>query len=71
MMNWLVNIPDKSTKQTLYVMPVGPMKKPTKWEDIQHGLFYIINSQHSIAASKMMMEEDSGIDEKTQKEFEK
>jgi len=71
MMNWLVNMPDKSTKQTLCVMPVGLTKRPTKWEDVEHGLFYIINGQHSVAASRMMMEDNSEIDETTQKEFEK
>ena len=41
MINYLLNIPDKSTKKTLCVMPVGHSKKPTEWEDIKGGLFYI------------------------------
>ena len=43
MVNYLLNISDKSTKQTLYIMPVGLSVKPTKWEEIKDGDFYIIN----------------------------
>ena len=43
MVNYLLNIPDKSTKQTLCVMPVGLSEKPTNWEEIKDEDFYIIN----------------------------
>ena len=43
MVNYLLNIPDKSTKQMLCVMPVGLSKKPIEWEEIKDGDFYIIN----------------------------
>ena len=52
LVNWLLNMPDKSTRQTLCVMPVGFNEKPTEWKDIEKGKFYIINGQHSVEASK-------------------
>ena len=70
MLNYLVNMPDKSTKQTLCVMPIGQDRRPTKWDEIKNSLFYIINGQHSVAASRLMMEDDSGIDDDTKKHFE-
>ena len=47
LVNWLLNMLDKSTRQTLCVMPVGFNEKPTEWKDIKKGRFYIINSQQS------------------------
>ena len=72
MLHYLVNIPDKTTKQTLCVMPV--MKKnnrqqPESWDEVKDGQFYIINGQHSVAASKMMMEEGSGVSEEVRDHF--
>ena len=43
MVNYLTNIPDKSTKQTLCVMPVGLKEKPKTWNDMENCNFYIIN----------------------------
>jgi len=59
-MNYLWHMPDKSTKQTLCVMPVGCHQKPQPedWERIKMGEFYIVNGQHSVTASKMMVAED-------------
>jgi len=64
MMNYLVNIPNKSTKQTVYVMPIlpaGNKKMPENWDQIKDSNFYIINGQHSVAANKLMMEEGSSV----------
>ena len=43
MVNYLTNIPDKSTKQTLCVMPVRLKEKPKTWKDMENCDFYIIN----------------------------
>jgi hypothetical protein len=51
--HYLINMPDHTTKQTLCVMP-KTTTKPTTWEEIRDGEFYIINGQHSVAASKTM-----------------
>jgi len=72
MMNYLVNIPNKSTKQTLCVMPVLPVedkKVLESWDQVKDGKFYIINGQHSVAASKLMMEEGSGISDDARQHF--
>ena len=69
MVNYLLNIPDKSTKQTLCVMPVGHSKKPTEWEDIKGGLFYIINGQHSVEANKFMFNEKNNVDKDERENF--
>ena len=42
-----------------------------KWEDIESSLFYIINGQQNVAASKKMMDEDSGVDNDTKADFQK
>jgi hypothetical protein len=53
-------------------MPVLPGKnsrQPKSWEEVKNGNFYIINGQHSVAASKLMMEEGSGVSEDVQQYF--
>ena len=50
----MINVPDKSQKQTLCVMPKLDVK-PTKLEDMRACDFWIINGEHSVAASKEMM----------------
>jgi hypothetical protein len=72
MLHYLVNMPDKTIKQTLCVMPVMPhgnKDPPKNWEEVMGGKFYIINGQHSVAASKLMMEEESGVSDQVQKHF--
>ena len=72
MLHYLVNIPDKTTKQTLCVMPVmkkNNRRQPESWDEVKDGQFYIINGQHSVAASKMMMEEGSGVSEEVRNHF--
>ena len=62
LVNWLLNMPDKSTRQTLCVMPVSFNEKPTEWKDVENGKFYIINGQHSMEASKWMMDDANKVD---------
>ena len=52
-LHFLCQMPDPSVKQTLCVMP-DTQEKPTDWEAIKDGKFFIINGQHSVAASKKM-----------------
>ena len=69
--DYLTNIPDKSTKQTLCVMPVELKEKPKTWKDIENCYFYIINSQHSVEANKFIVDEKNGIAEDIRKHFQK
>jgi hypothetical protein len=50
--HYLVNMPDPSMKQTLCAMP-NTNEKPTSWDEIANGRFFIINSQHNIVASNV------------------
>lgn len=71
MMNYLINMPDKIDKQTLCVMPAVESGEVTKdnWEEIKRGKFWIINGQHSVAASKAMLTESPPILEQILKHF--
>jgi hypothetical protein len=40
--HYLVNMPDPSIKQTLYVMP-DTNERPTTWDEIANERFFIIN----------------------------
>ena len=71
LVNWLLNMPDKSTRQTLCVMPVGHKTKPKDWAEIEQGKFYIINGQHSVAASKWMMDDKNKVDRTEREHFRK
>ena len=71
LVNWLLNMPDKSTRQTLYVMPVGFNEKSIEWKDIEMGKFYIINGQHSVEASKWMMDDANKVDKEEREHFRK
>ena len=71
MVNYLLNIPDKSTKQMLCVMPVGHETMPTKWHDIENGKFYIIKGQHSIAVSKIMFDDKNNVNKEEREHFHK
>ena len=48
---YLINMPDRTQKQTLCVMPKLDYK-PKDLEKMADYEFYIINGQHSVAASK-------------------
>ena len=51
---YLMNMPNKTQKQTLCVMPKLDYK-PKDLEEMADCEFYIINGQHSVAASKSMI----------------
>jgi len=57
MLHYLIYMPEKSNKQTLCVMSKNLTKKPSKesWEEIKNGKFYLINGQHNVTASNMMV----------------
>jgi len=52
-------------------MLVGLIEKPTEWESIEEGKFFIINSLHNIDASRWIVDDANGIDEETKKHFQK
>jgi hypothetical protein len=62
-MTFLLNMPDRSTKQTLCVMPCGLDERPKDWDSIKDGKFWLINGQHSIKASYMMRDEGMAADD--------
>ena len=43
--------------------------KPTLWEEIKDGEFYIINGQHNVAASKLITQVGNGVDEDVKSDF--
>jgi len=51
---YLMNMPNRKQKQTLYVMPKLDFK-PKDLEEMANCKFYIINDQHNIATSKAMI----------------
>jgi hypothetical protein len=54
---YLFHMPNPSTKQTLCVMP-DMKEKPTYWDSIANGTFFIINGQLSVGASQKMLASD-------------
>ena len=54
MVIYLLNLPERKARQTLCVMPTNRTEKPTSWEEIKDGDFYIINGQYSVAASRLI-----------------
>jgi hypothetical protein len=52
-LHYLVHMPDPSVKQILCIMP-DMEEKPTDWDDIANGKFFIINGQHSVGVSLKM-----------------
>lgn len=63
---YLMNMPDRSQKQTLCVMPKLDFK-PKDLDEMADCDFYIINGQHSVAASKSMIE--GNVPETIRKDF--
>jgi len=51
------------------VLPVGNKKVPESWDQVKDDNFYIINGQHSMVASKLMMEEGSDASDDVKKHF--
>jgi hypothetical protein len=50
-LHYLCHMSDPSVKQILCIMP-DTEEKPTDWEQIANGKFFIINGQHSVATVK-------------------
>ena len=65
-LNFLIHMPDLSVKQILCLM-LDTLEKPIDWNEIKNGKFFIINGQHSIAASRKMKE--TGLPELITKPF--
>ena len=49
--HYFLNMLDQTAKQTICVMPQSA-ERPTTWDEIKEGRFWIINGQHSVAASQ-------------------
>ncbi|KAG0594496.1 hypothetical protein M758_UG082500 [Ceratodon purpureus] len=58
MKNYLVNMPDRGQKQTLCLMP-DTKARPQQESDLEGCEFHIINGQHSVAASKSLIEDNA------------
>ncbi|KAG0597313.1 hypothetical protein M758_UG327500, partial [Ceratodon purpureus] len=58
MKNYLVNMPDRGQKQTLCLMP-DTKARPQQESDLEGCTFHIINGQHSVAASKSLIEDNA------------
>ena len=69
MVIYFLNLLDRKARQTLCMMPTNRTLKPTSWEEIKDGEFYIINRQHGVAASRMIMQVGSGVDEDVKSDF--
>ena len=69
MVIYLLNLPEWKARQTLCVMPTNKTEKPTSWEEINYGNFYIINGQHSVVASRLIMQVGSGVDDDVKNDF--
>ena len=69
MVIYLLNLPERKARQTLCVMPTNRTEKPTFWEEIKDGGFYIINGQHSITASRLITQVGSGADDDVKNDF--
>ena len=69
MVIYLLNLPERKARQTLCVMPRNRTEKPSSWEEIKDGDFYIINGQHSVAASRLITQVGSGADDNVKNNF--
>ena len=69
MVLYLLNLLDRKAKQTLCVMPEGTSSKPQQWEEIKDGRFFIINGQHSVAASLSICDDASVVDDDVKNDF--
>ena len=66
--HYLINMPDRSTRQTLCIM-LQTKERPTSFQEIKDGSFWIINRQHSIEASRSM--QDMDVPQSTREFFQK
>ena len=68
-MLYLLNLSDRKAKQILYVMLEGRRSKPQQWEEIKDERFYIINGQHSVAASLSICDNACVVDDDIKNDF--
>nr|PNR27966.1 hypothetical protein PHYPA_028558 [Physcomitrium patens] len=66
---YLMNMSDRKARQTLCVMPTNRTSKPTTWEEIKDGEFFVINGQHSVAASRVITDESNVVDDDVKSDF--
>ncbi|KAG0581687.1 hypothetical protein KC19_3G000200 [Ceratodon purpureus] len=57
-MNFLIQLPNKEKRNTLCVFPKDCTVKPTSWDEIKDGQFYMVNGQHCVEASKLMQKRE-------------
>ena len=57
MRNYFLNMLNRMARQTLCVMPQCD-RKSTSWDEVKEGRFWIINGQHSVAASQSIQTMD-------------
>ena len=69
MVIYLLNLPERKVHQMLRIMPRNRTEKPSSWEEIKDSDFYIINGQHSVAVSKLIMQVGSGADDDVKNDF--
>ena len=69
MVIYFLNLSDRKARQTLFVMPTNRTEKPTSWEEINNGDFYIINGQHSVAASRLITQVGSAAEDEVKNDF--
>ena len=69
MVIYLLNLPERKARQTLCVMPRNRTEKPSSREEIKDGDFYIINGQHSVAASRLITQVGSGAEDDVKNDF--
>ena len=69
MVVYLLNLPHRKARQTLCIMPIGLTSKPQSWEEIKDGSFYVINGQHSVAASLKICDSTTGVDDDIKNDF--
>jgi len=65
--NYIFNMPDPVKKLTLCAYPQKVTEKPDKFEAVHNGMFWMVNRQHCMAASKRMQLMDSIPSEKKEK----
>ena len=69
MVIYLLNLLERKALQTLCVMPKNRTKKPSSWEEIKDGDFYIINGQHSVATSRLITQVGNRADDDVKNDF--
>nr|PNR28878.1 hypothetical protein PHYPA_027570 [Physcomitrium patens] len=69
MVVYLMNLPYQKARQTLCIMSTNRTSKPTTWEEIKDGEFFVINGQHSVAASRVITDESNVVDDDVKSDF--